>query len=267
MLTARIRRLRSDDRGVTLAEMLVAMGISTILGTVAMFFFIGAARTGSKTILTNQNTGDARVALDSWTSMLRVAGWLDAGAQTDRFEEITPTKIVFYANLDNRTTADQTIGAVTKVALLLRTTNVTTGEGNLVEMRFNSDNTTVKSVRQVAFNVQPTGGAGQAVFLPRNHAGGVVDTINTNGCRSGGTAKPGLCLQSPPAGAGMLDPGVSATSMTVSSGSLRGNSAVNVDTTLADIGSITVGFTARSSSGTASMDFSSTASVNSGFPS
>jgi type II secretory pathway pseudopilin PulG len=267
MLTARLRRLRSDDRGITLAELLVAMGISTIIGTVGVFFFVGASRTGYKTVLTNQNTGDARVTLDSWTSMLRVAGWLDTGAQTDRFEEITPTKIVFYANLDNRTTADQTVGAVTKVALMLRTTNAATGQGNLIEVRFNSDNATVKSVRQVAFNVQPTGGAGQAVFLPRNHAGGAVDTINTNGCRSGSTAKPGLCLQSPPAGAGLLDPRVSATSMAVSSGSLRGNPAVNVDTTLADIGSITVAFTVRDPSGTAIMDYSGTASVNSGFPS
>ncbi|MDT4947220.1 MAG: hypothetical protein QOH14_3953 [Pseudonocardiales bacterium] len=267
MLTARIRRLRSDDRGITLAELLVAMGITTIIGTVAVFFFVGASRTGYKTILTNQNTGDARVTLDSWTSMLRVAGWLDAGAQTDRFEEITPTKIVFYANLDNRTTADQTVGAVTKVALLLRTTNAGTGQGNLIEIRFKSDDTTVQSVRQLAFNVQPTGGAGQAVFQPRNHAGGVVDTINTKGCLSGSTPKAGLCLQSPPAGAGMLDPKVSATSLAVSSGSLRGNPAVSVDTTLADIGSITVAFTVRDPSATASMDYSGTASVNSGFPS
>lgn len=274
MLTARLRRLRADDRGVSLTELMVAMGITTIIGTVAVFFFVGASRTGYKTVLTNQNTGDARVTLDSWTAMLRVAGWLDTGAQTDRFEEITPTKIVFYANLANRSNTDgttiagQTVAPATKVALLLRTTNATTGDGRLVEIRFKSDNTTVQSVRQLAINVRPTGGAAQAVFLPRNHAGGVVDTVNTTGCRSGSTPRAGLCLQAPPAGAGMLDPALAnPSSLAVSQGTLRGNPATDVDSILADVGSITVAFTTVDPSGTASMDFASSAAVNSGFPS
>jgi type II secretory pathway pseudopilin PulG len=274
MLTARLRRLRADDRGMSLAELLVAMGITMIIGVVTASFFLGASRTGYRTVLTNQNTGDARVVLDSWTAMLRVAGWLDTGAQTDRFEEITPTKIVFYANLDNRSNADgttiagQTVAPVTKVALLLRTTNATTGEGQLIEIHFKSDNSTVQSVRQVAFNVRPTAGAGQAIFLPRNHAGGVVDTVNTNGCRSGGTPRAGLCLQTTPAGAGMLDPTLASSGpLAVSQGTLRGNPATNVDNILADVGSITVAFTVQDPAGRASMDFSSSAAVNSGFPS
>jgi hypothetical protein len=266
-LLNRVRQLRHDDRGITLMELVVAMGISTLLGTMGVFFFVGAERTGYGSILTNQNTGDARVTLDSWTSMLRVAGWLDPSAKTDRFEEITPTKIVFYANLANRGTADQQTGAVTKVALMLRTTDATTGAGQLIQVVFASDNTTVQSVRQLGINATPTGGAGNAVFQPYNRIGGAVDTVNTLGCRSGGSAKSGLCLQSPPAGAGLLDPRVPTGGLAVSAGSLRGNPALNVDQTLANIAGVTIAFTVVDPSNRAAMDFTGAASVNSGFPS
>jgi hypothetical protein len=270
-LRAGLRQCWRDDRGISLMELVVAMGISTILGTMGILFFVGADRTGYTTVLTNQNTGDARNTLDSWTSMLRVAGWLDPVAMTDRFEEITPTKIVFYANLGNRATANQQTGALTKVALMLRTTNATTGAGRLIQVTFNPDNTTVKSVRQLAFNAMPVGGPGHAVFQPYNRIGSPVDTVNTTGCLSNSTPKPGLCLQKPPAGAGMLDPTVGTTGLSVSAGSLRGNPAMNVDgfidKALASIAGITVTFTAVDPSSRAAMDFAGSASVNSGFPS
>ena len=74
----RSRRARfADDRGITLAELMVSMTLTTILGTMAVLFFVGATHAGYRTVLTNQNTSDARLTLDSWTNMLRVAGWLD----------------------------------------------------------------------------------------------------------------------------------------------------------------------------------------------
>lgn len=270
MLTTLRRRLgglRRDDRGISLMELVVAMGISTILGTMALTFFVGSQRAGYASVLTNQNTADARVTLDSWTSMLRVAGWLDPGAKTDRFEEITPTKIVFYANLDNRGSASQQVGALTKVALMLRTTNPATGEGQLIEVRFKPDNTTPESVRQLGFNAMPTGGTGQPVFQPYLRIGAPVDTVNTTGCLNGTTPEPGLCLQSPPIGAGMLDPRVAPGGLAVSTGPLRGNPATNVDSMLANISGVTVAFTVTDPSHTSSMDFAGSASVNSGFPS
>jgi Tfp pilus assembly protein PilW len=259
------RRPRGDA-GISLMELVVAMTLTVLLGTLAVNFFVTTNKSGLKTELTNQSVADARVTLDSWTSMLRVATWLDSSAQTDRFEEITPTKIVFYANLDNRTTADQQVGAPTKVVLMLRQTNPTTGDGQLVQVIFGPDNATPTSVRQLAFNVTPTGGAGQPVFQPYNEGGGPVD-VTQLGCESGNTPVAGLCLQTAPTGAGMLDPQLGSSSLAVSGGPLRGNPAVNVDTTLQSIAGVTVAFTATDPNHLSAVAFSGGASVNSGFPS
>jgi type II secretory pathway pseudopilin PulG len=261
-------RVRSGrDRGITLIELVVAMTVTTIVGVVAINFLITSSQDGTKTTLTNQATADARATLDSWTSLLRVAGWLDRSAQTDRFEEITPTKIVFYANLKNLSTSDQTTGAATKVALMLRVTNATTGAGQLVQVLFGADNTTPTSVRVVALDVAPTGGAGEPIFQPYNEAGGPVDASDTFGCYANGKPHLGLCLQSPPVGAGMLDPQIGASSLTVSAGSLRGNPSLNVDATLQSIAGVNIVFTATDNTNVAPVQFTGSASVNSGFAS
>ena len=261
-------RLGADDRGVTLAELMVSMMLTTILGTMAVLFFVGASHAGYKTVLTNQNSGDARLTLDSWTSMLRVAGWLDPSLQTDRFEEITSTKIVFYANLNNRSTAVSgsftAPAATTKVALLLRVSTPATGVGQLVEVIFQPDNTTVKSVRQLGFNAKAT--SGKPVFQPYSRIGSPID-LTQLGCLSGTTPTAGLCLQNAQPGSGRLDPSVATGSLAVTTGTYRGNPALNVDRALNQIGSIAIAFTALDPSNTSSMDFASLASVSSGFPS
>ena len=267
-IRSRAARLGADDRGVTLAELMVTMILTTILGTMAVLFFVGASHAGYKSVLTNQNSGDARLTLDSWTSMLRVAGWLDPNLKADRFEEITSTKIVFYANLNNRSTAVSGSFsaplATTKVALLLRVSTPSTGVGQLIEIVFQPDNTTVKSVRQLGFNAKAT--SGQPVFQPYSRSGSPLDLAQL-GCLSGTTPTAGLCLQSGQAGAGMLDPSIGSGSLAVTSGPYRGNPALNVDKALNQIGSIAIAFTALDPSNTSSMDFKSLASVSSGFPS
>jgi Tfp pilus assembly protein PilW len=265
----RNRRARlANDRGITLAELVVSMSLTTILGTMAVLFFVGATHEGYRTVLTNQNSGDARVTLDSWTNMLRVAGWLDPNTEADRFEEITSTKIVFYANLNNRvasTSAPYSAPSpTTKVALMLRISDASTGIGQLIEVTFQSDNTTIKSVRQLGFSAKATGST--PIFQPYSRAGSPLD-MTTKGCLSGSTPTAGLCLQSGQAGSGMLDPKVASSGLSVSSGSLRGNPALKVDKTLNQVGSIGISFTALDSSNTSSMDFTSLASVSSGYPS
>lgn|GEM_PF-2187058 len=276
MLSRRWRTLRSglaasrlaDDRGVTLAELMISMILTTILGTMAVLFFVGASHAGYKTVLTNQNSGDARLTLDSWTSMLRVAGWLDPTTQADRFEEVTSTKIVFYANLNNRSTAVSgtftSPAATTKVVLMLRVSVPATGVGQLIEVTFQPDNTTVKTVRQLGFNAKKTGTL--PVFQPYSRSGSPVD-LTQLGCLNGVTPTAGLCLQSGQTGAGMLDPTIGTASLSVSSGSYRGNPALKVDKVLNQVGSIGIAFTALDPSNTSSMDFSSLASVSSGYPS
>jgi prepilin-type N-terminal cleavage/methylation domain-containing protein len=263
----RLRAGGGQDRGITLIELVVAMTVTTIISAFAISFFVTSTTNGTKATLTNQATADARATLDSWTSLLRVAGWLDRSARTDRFEEITPKKIVFYANLNNLATADQTTGAPTKVALMLRVTNASTGAGQLIQVLFGSDNTTPISVRIVALDVTPTGGASQPIFQPYTAAGGPVDPSGTNGCYAQGVAQPGLCLQSPPAGAGMLDPQVGTKSLSVTSGPLRGNPSLNVDSTLQSIAGVNIVFTATDNTNAVPVQFTGSASVNSGFAS
>ena len=264
MLTAlprRLRRLHCVDAGITLAELLVAMVITTIIGTMATSFFVSATHVGTTTISSNQNAADARITLDSWTSQLRLAGWFDTTNKVDRFEEITPTKIVFWANLANRNATDGTSGALTKVALMLNVTDVTSGRGQLVQVVFKSDNTTTQSVRQLGFDAQPR--SGSWVFTPYSQADAVVDTSQPL-CLNNGSAVAGLCAHAP-AGAGLLDPTLAAGTHTVVQGPLTGDGTA--DAILANIGRIDIGFVVRDPSGTTTMDYASSASVSSGFPS
>jgi len=261
------RRLIADQRGITLADLLVSMTLTTILGTMAVMFFVGATHLGYRTVLTNQNSSDGRVVLDSWTTKLRVAGWLDPSTRADRFEEVTSTKIVFYANLNNRVASTsapyQAPAPTTKVALMLRISNAAAGTGQLIEVTFKPDNTTVQTVRQLGFNAKATGGA--PIFQPYSRSGSPLD-LTKLGCLRNTTAVAGLCLQSGQPGAGMLDPTVASTGLAVSSGSLRGNPALNVDAALDQIGSVGIAFTAVDSSGTSSMAYQSLAAVSSGYP-
>jgi Tfp pilus assembly protein PilW len=265
MLSRRSRRC-SGDAGITLMELVVAMGIAVIVGVMSTNFLMSALHTGDKTVKTNQDTGDARVTLDSWTSMLRVADFLDTADQKDRFEQITATKIVFYANLNNRTTANSSVGPVTKVALMFQETNATTHDGQLIEVVYPAGNNSSSTprVRRVAQNVTKTNGG--PIFQPLNKGGGTID-LTQLGCKSGSTSVAGLCANtSVVTGYGTLDPTVALSSSSVTQGPLFGNSST-VETTLGGVAGIRISFTVRDSTHSEAMDYTSTATVSSGFPS
>jgi hypothetical protein len=258
--------MRSDS-GVTLAELAVSMTLTAVLGAMVITFFVGANHAGRRTIADNQQIADARVTLDSWTSMIRVAGWLhpSPAPRIDRFEEITPTKIVFFANLMNRNNGLAVPDATTKIALLLQVSDATTGTGNLVEIVFGPDNATPNAVRQLGFLAGPTGGPGHPIFRPVTRTGVPVD-MTRYGCTSGANPQVGLCLQTLQLGAGMLDPTLTPGTLQPVSGPLRGNPALNVDKQLQLIGGITIAFTTSDTHRTSTLDFQSFASVSSGFP-
>jgi hypothetical protein len=242
-----LRRFR-DDAGMTLAEMLVSCTVGMIVLTFGTLFFVSTSRSSDHTGQVDEALASARTVLGRWTSFVRVAGWLDPAGATDRFEEITPTKLVFYAGLGNRSDSSLQLTAATKIALLLdRPAGSATGR--LVEVVFGPDNTTPKSVRQLAVSAGPTGGT--PVFQPYNAVGGDVGVDNTQGCLQNGVPVVGLCLQSPPTGAGMLDPQVTTSSghLSVAAGALRGNPALKVDQILNGIAGIRIGFTTYSAGG------------------
>ena len=86
------------DAGLTLIELVVAMVLATVLGSMAMAWFIGASDATTATTDTDLGTASARNALQSWAALLRVAGSpTDPGSGTDRITSLSATSITFNA--------------------------------------------------------------------------------------------------------------------------------------------------------------------------
>lgn len=261
------RRLGNrDDAGISLTELIVSMALTSILMAIGGTFLITSMHTTADTTLTNGQTADARLTLDSWIAKLRVASYLDS-AHTDRIEELTPNKIVFYANLDNRNTNTFTVGSVSKVVLMLKQTNAASGDGQLIEIVFQGNTTTPTSVRRIALNARPVDGPGTSIFTGYRYDGSELDPASFRGCRSGTTVTSGLCLQALPAGAGVADPTVGLASNAVTSGDLTGNPADDVDSYLNAVVAIKIGFTVSDTADTVSQNYQSEAALNSGYAS
>ena len=109
-LRRRLRAVASGDGGMSLIELLVAMVLSTLVGAMTLMTFISASSASSTTGDRLLGTANARVALQSWQSLIQVAdappsgvaGACSTGATAHRFEWITLTDILFYAGVDNR---------------------------------------------------------------------------------------------------------------------------------------------------------------------
>jgi hypothetical protein len=127
MLTAIARRrrqmMRRDraDLGVSLIELVVAMGLMTVIGAMTLAFFISMNTADSRTVDANISTAGARNALETWTRLLTVADSSQTAALgTGRFQQITPTTAIFYANMNsNRASTSAARTAPTKVFLSL----------------------------------------------------------------------------------------------------------------------------------------------------
>lgn len=271
------RRTRRGDDGVSLMELVVTMGITVIVGTMATLFVINAYHLTYRSVSNNQDAATARIALDSWTQKLRVAGWIDPTVKVDRFEEITPTKIVFWANLNNRQNGSLTPDPTIKVALWLNVlTTVTVAgvqvpEGQLLEAVWSNGPGNPPLVRQLAEVARPTG---SWMFQPYSKANTGVDTT-VDYCKNTSTNKMvnGLCYQLTKAvsqSQGTIDPQLSCNGATppvcthqVVSGNLVGTGLAN--SILDGIGRVDISLKIFDSTRTYATDFLSTATVNSGF--
>ena len=118
-----------DDAGITLIELILSMVISLIVLGTATTFFVGMLQQSSASATNTTNTSLARVALDSWSSLLSVADSpTTAGAVTGRIASLTSTNVVFYADINNRTgTSGRT--APTEISL-------TIANGQLTEQHY-----------------------------------------------------------------------------------------------------------------------------------
>jgi hypothetical protein len=133
--------LRADhearDAGVTLIELVVGMTLTLIIGLMALAFFVSMDRASNDTIDSNVTTAGARNVIEAWTRLLSLADSPQtAGDSAGRFQQITPTSAVFYANMNNNRAGTGARTAPTKVSLSVEGGQVVNGDlvdGQLVE--------------------------------------------------------------------------------------------------------------------------------------
>lgn len=123
----------ADDAGMTVIELVVAMVLTTIVAAMSLAFFVNSLGASTTTTNTTTDTSLARNTLDSWTALIRLADSPQvSGTSADRFEQIGPSDLVFYANINNRTA----LGARTApVKIWLSYTG-----SQLIERRYLADN-------------------------------------------------------------------------------------------------------------------------------
>jgi type II secretory pathway pseudopilin PulG len=97
MLTAK----PADDAGMTLAELLVGMGLLLIVATLTTTFFVGQSKQTGRTIDASFATAGGRTTLTQIASALRLADTPTAepGYPTGRFLTASPTQLVFFSNI------------------------------------------------------------------------------------------------------------------------------------------------------------------------
>jgi hypothetical protein len=145
MLTAFARRGRQvlaperRESGVSLVELVVAMTLMTVIGGMTLTFFVSADAADTRTIDGNVSTAGARNVLESWSRLLSLADSPQTAGASGRFQQITPTSAIFYANVNtNRATSSGARTAPTKVFLSLES-------GQLIERSYAPNSATAPS--------------------------------------------------------------------------------------------------------------------------
>jgi type II secretory pathway component PulJ len=136
MLSGALRRVRaaraSGDAGVTLTELLVAMGLATILGAITLQLFVSVNDSTAATTDRTVETAQARNTLQAWSGYLHVSDGTTPGSVSTRFEWLTTSDIAFYAGLNNRSGNVETTAAPVMYWLRID------ANGQLVEEQFPS---------------------------------------------------------------------------------------------------------------------------------
>lgn len=133
MLTALARRAgdvrRRRDAGITLTELLVTMGLMSVVGALALGVLVNATATTDRATEGSLAGSESRTALLSWTQVLQTAVAPDPtqpASTTVRRLVVTPTSLEVDTQLGNKPSCSDTCttGAVTRARLELRTTTV-----------------------------------------------------------------------------------------------------------------------------------------------
>jgi type II secretory pathway pseudopilin PulG len=137
-LRRRLDALRTDssdrsEKGLTLVELLVAMGLATIVGSMTLLLFVSANSSVNATTDRLTGSSGARVVLQSWQALMQTAdtapatngslqatGACPTGSTAHRFEWLTSTETLFYADQGNRSGTGTTCTPPTLVWLGIR---------------------------------------------------------------------------------------------------------------------------------------------------
>jgi hypothetical protein len=180
-LRRRVQRVRAaGDTGISLMELIMAIVLSVVLGAITSVLFVAVDKSTAASTDRAIDSGKARNVLQSWTSYLQVADGPTAGSAVNRFEWFSPSSIMFYAGLFNRSQGSlTTTSAPTLIWLRL------SSAGQLVEEQF--------TPIPASFPASPTtcrilssGVSGTKVFTPFNHAGNDISAVNLGTSQSVG---------------------------------------------------------------------------------
>jgi hypothetical protein len=232
-LISRTRELRHSDAGVTLAELVVAMGLATLIGALTLVVFTSTSSAVDATGDSLNGSGAARVTLQTWQSLLSTAdapqttSTCPTGSTSHRFEWLTSTETLFYSDVNNRA-ADGTCTPNTMVWLALR-------NGALLEVRYAfSSGAYQRSVcRALSMSPQATVTAG-TLFTP--NPGQVLTSVDYGAAFA--ASSPFTAVT-----------GCSTAPTTVSSAAVT-DTDTTANNALAQIGAVGVDFTVTDSTGT-----------------
>jgi hypothetical protein len=134
LILARLRAaLSGSDSGITLTELIVTMGLSTLIGAMTLGVVVAIDSSSASTTDRTISSSSARTTIQAWTGYLRVTDGSTAGLRSNRVEWLTDKDMLFYADLGNRSmNTVATTSPPTMVWLRLDTT------GSLVEELFTS---------------------------------------------------------------------------------------------------------------------------------
>jgi hypothetical protein len=134
LILAKLRAaLSRSDAGITLTELIVTMGLSTLIGAMTLGVVVAIDSSSAATTDRTISSSSARSTIQAWTAYLRVTDGSTAGVRSNRVEWLTAKDMLFYADLNNRSMDTvATTSAPTMVWLRLDTS------GALVEEQFAS---------------------------------------------------------------------------------------------------------------------------------
>ncbi|HEX3334929.1 MAG TPA: hypothetical protein VHS54_00620 [Jatrophihabitans sp.] len=148
MPTRMIRRLRAitrgRDDGVTLTELLVSMGLSTLLGAVTVTLFLNINTSSSDTTDRTINSSSARNTIQAWTGYLRVADGTPPGTRTNRLGWLAPNDMLLFSDVGNRSMSSITTTSP-PIMIWLRLDSA----GQLVEEQFTTTPTSGGAIATV----------------------------------------------------------------------------------------------------------------------